>query len=175
MAVSFISPRLYWFLNLGVCQLYPGYLTFLYLYGKRVGLTTSSENTVLKGVYFAHHFVYWAIYLLHSYVESLFPFHKVVPFYYELKLLFFFWLGSDHFRGAGYLFQTYFGTLVNHASAKLRSLLDTSVDNKTKDAVSDFLKNLGSFGELKDTRPVRRQSSASTAGPEPSLRAESLD
>ncbi|UKK00238.1 hypothetical protein MACK_000308 [Theileria orientalis] len=173
MVVSFISPRLYWFLNLGVCQLYPGYRTFLYLYGRRVGLTTSSENTVLKGVYYAHHFVYWAIYLLHSYAESLFPFHKVVPFYYELKLLFFYWLGSEHFKGAGYLFQTYFGTLVNHASAKLRSLLDTSLDDKTKDAVSDFLKNLGSFGEFKDTRSVNRQSPPSTPRSQPSSRAES--
>ncbi|EAN33582.1 TB2/DP1 HVA22 family protein [Theileria parva strain Muguga] len=182
-----LSNSLYRVLNLLLCQLYPAYKTFLFLYKSNnyyaaspnhpltnSGNTTTdttphtaregsegagneqvktdgrlgerelcreavSKESNLKCVYTAHHLLYWAMYLTNSYFESLVPFMKRLPLYKEAKLVFFFWLGSDHFKGAGYLYHTYLQKLFLNVSDYLMNFFNTHLDNATKENFKQFM------------------------------------
>ncbi|XP_954395.1 uncharacterized protein TA21180 [Theileria annulata] len=180
------STNLYRLLNLLLCQLYPAYRTFLFLYkNNNYAVTTShpptnsgntttdttphtarestesagtdpvkndrrlgerelcreavSKESYLKCVYTAHHLLYWAMYLTNSYFESLLPFLKLLPLYKEAKLVFFFWLGSDHFKGAGYLYHTYLQKLLLNLSDYLTNFFNTRLDNATRENLKQFV------------------------------------
>jgi len=132
MAISLFGYFLSNLLSFAVCFIYPAYLTFSMVLttkyspcgkkdiGKKIEekakelksnvMTTTTQNKL--GLVsneeindYIHYGLYWIIFVFYTCIETgcFFSLIQYIPCYYEMKSILFFWLGSEHFKGAGWL------------------------------------------------------------------------
>lgn len=100
MVASLLGPFLGPFVTLAVCFLYPVYLTFQLLVSEKTTPSPSLRSDHL------HYVVFWMLSAWILVLESIQPFSALVglvPFYCEVKCVFFYWLASPQFKGAGWI------------------------------------------------------------------------
>lgn len=99
MGFYLLPKRLMHILNIICCLILPGVETHNLLLNRKK--TINEEQ-----VQYIHFLTYWFIYSIYSYIESSLLVHIIhyIPLYYELKLILFYWLYSDTFQGAGYIY-----------------------------------------------------------------------
>ncbi|AFZ80254.1 uncharacterized protein BEWA_031070 [Theileria equi strain WA] len=149
MAVTLLSPALYVLLNFLICQLYPGVKTFLYLYGEKLPSSVRPAQPTVHSAVYAHYIVYWSVYVLYSFVDALLGRQLAYfPFFYEVKLTFFYWLGSENFKGAGFLFQRYGVKRLTSLKNTLIKNIESRYGEKFTATVIEFLGKLGTIGDL---------------------------
>ncbi|KAK1934892.1 putative membrane protein [Babesia divergens] len=152
MAISLLSTPTYWILSAVICVLYPGYTTFAHLYCGALGWQEKNGNEDPRSNcgLLAHHIFYWAVYYVFFKLETSFMAFIVpfIPFFCELKLLVFFWLVSEHFKGAGYLFHHYAMKYVLQGSKAALREIDEKLDMRNKKTLMDLSKHLGSISEV---------------------------
>ncbi|CCF73384.1 hypothetical protein BMR1_02g01100 [Babesia microti strain RI] len=147
MSLSFMTPLIFSVLNFLVCVFYPAIDTFSYLYKdeiKNMGdkyANTSIVSQPSHSSLYAHFIVYWIIYFSTQFIEYLFftTILVFIPLYYEIKLLTFFWLGSSHFKGAGYLYLTYLKTLIKDLLRIGENKLEEMVGPQSYSQIKDSL------------------------------------
>ncbi|GFE53627.1 TB2 HVA22 domain-containing protein [Babesia ovis] len=153
MAVSLFPRPVLLILNLAICVLYPAYLTFAHLYSSVLHNQhkAESEDHRHNSGLIAHYIAYWTIYVLFSKLESyaLAYIIPIIPFFYEAKLLSFFWLASEQFKGAGYLFHRYGMKNLLHSANLLRSELDNKLDARHRKTLTDIAHQMGSIDDVK--------------------------
>ncbi|KAK1442177.1 hypothetical protein BgAZ_402070 [Babesia gibsoni] len=152
MAVSLLSTPMYWVLNLVICILYPACKTFAHLFPAVVGLepSPSGEDPRQNCGLYAHYLFYWTIYYVYWWVEyTLLSFlMPYVPLFYEAKLLLFFWLTSDHFKGSGYVYHRYVMKEVLHMCNLAIKEVDEKLDVRNKKSLTDVAKHVGSIEDV---------------------------
>ncbi|GIX66298.1 HVA22-like protein, putative [Babesia caballi] len=140
---------MYWVVNLAICVLYPGFTTFTHLFHGVLGDSSvvGDDPRSNCGLY-AHHLLYWTVYFLFLKFETYFLVYLIpyLPFFYEMKILVFFWLASDHFKGAGYLFHRHVMTHVLHTSTALKTELDAKLDARHRKTLSDLSRSGHALG-----------------------------
>ncbi|CRH00773.1 HVA22-like protein, putative [Plasmodium relictum] len=99
MGLYIIPKKIIHLINIIICIICPAVKTHNLLLNKK-------EKINEENVQYIHFLTYWILYSFYSYIESVFLIHfmNYIPFYYEIKLVLFFWLYSDTFQGAGYLY-----------------------------------------------------------------------
>lgn len=74
--------------------------------------------------------MYWIVYSLFSFMESLFHILlSCVPFYHQIKLVFLLWLAYEHTRGAEYLYNKYVKDYLILNETKIDNLISTTKDS----------------------------------------------
>ncbi|KEG02528.1 HVA22-like protein, putative [Plasmodium vinckei vinckei] len=104
-------------------------------------------------VHHIHFITYWIIYSLYCCLESILLIHimNYIPFYYELKLLLFFWLYNDTFQGAGYI---YFKFIEKHYGTIDKKVCDAVYTNVPKNII-----NLFPFEKMVQQVPMKKSAS----------------
>ncbi|CRG93943.1 HVA22-like protein, putative [Plasmodium gallinaceum] len=99
MGLYIIPKKIIHLINIIVCIICPAIKTHNLLLLKK-------EKINEENLQYIHFLTYWILYSFYSYMESVLIIHfmNYIPFYYEIKLILFFWLYSDTFQGAGYLY-----------------------------------------------------------------------
>ncbi|ORM39806.1 uncharacterized protein BXIN_0171 [Babesia sp. Xinjiang] len=155
MALTLLSSPINWILNIAICVLYPAYLTFMHLYHGVLHDTPKdgAEDPRMNSGLIAHYIQYWTIYVLFVKLEAYALSYVVpyIPFFYEAKLVTFYWLGSDHFKGAGYLFHRYVMKNMMNMVKVLRNEMDTKLDARHRKTIIELSHHLGSVDDVKFT------------------------
>ncbi|ANQ09220.1 Uncharacterized protein PCOAH_00033090 [Plasmodium coatneyi] len=99
MGLHIFPKKIMHLINLIVSIICPAIKTYNLLVNKK-------DKPQDEFVQYIHFLTYWIMYSLYTYLESIFIVHltNYIPFYSELKVAFFFWLYSDTFQGAGYIY-----------------------------------------------------------------------
>ncbi|EDO06778.1 uncharacterized protein BBOV_IV004170 [Babesia bovis T2Bo] len=152
MVFSLLPRPVLSILNLAICVLYPGYHTFAHLYH---GILNSenkknADDPRLNSGLISHYIFYWTIYFLYVKLEAsaLVYVSPYIPSFYEMKLLAFYWLASDHFKGAGYLFHRYVMKNLLHTSNIVRNEIDNKLDARHRKTLNDIVSKLGSIEDV---------------------------
>ncbi|VWU52629.1 YOP1-like protein, putative [Hepatocystis sp. ex Piliocolobus tephrosceles] len=118
MGLHIFPVKIIQLINMIVSIIYPAVKTYNLLLHK-------SEKTNEENLQYIHFLTYWIIYSLYSYIEFLLLLYIInyIPFYSELKVIFFFWLHSDTFQGAGYIYFKYIDKNYAYLDKKLCSLI----------------------------------------------------
>ncbi|SOV81508.1 HVA22-like protein, putative [Plasmodium sp. gorilla clade G3] len=129
MGLHILPKNIMHLVNMIICIICPALKTYNLLINKKEKAT---EDTLQ----YIHFLTYWILYSFYTYFESAFivKLMNVVPFYGELKIMFFFWLYSDTFQGAGYL---YFKFIEKHYSIIDKKICDL-IQNTIPKNVSNF-------------------------------------
>lgn len=129
MGFYLLPKRLMHLLNIICCIILPAVETHNLLLNRKEKITEDN-------VQYIHFLTYWFIYSIYSYVESslLVPIIHYIPFYYELKLTLFYWLYSDTFQGAGYLYFKF----IEKNYARIDKTLCEFVQEKVPKQITNF-------------------------------------
>ncbi|KAI4837137.1 YOP1-like protein [Plasmodium brasilianum] len=129
MGLHLFPKKLMHLINMIVSVICPAVKTYNLLLNKK-----DKQNE--EYVQYIHFLTYWIIYSSYSYLEAVLLTHimNYIPFYSEIKLMFFFWLYSDTFQGAGYI---YFKFIEKNYALVDKKLCDL-VQNKLPKNVASF-------------------------------------
>ncbi|CAG9477674.1 HVA22-like protein, putative [Plasmodium vivax] len=130
MGLHLFPKKMMHLINLIVSVICPAVKTYNLLLNKK-------DKPNDEFVQYIHFLTYWIMYSLYSYLEAILLIHimNYIPFYSEMKLAFFFWLYSDTFQGAGYI---YFKWIEKHYALVDKKLCDLLQNKIPKNVASMF-------------------------------------
>lgn len=137
MVLHIIPQKIAHLVNIILCIICPAIKTHSLLLNK--------DKITEDKVQYIHFLMYWLFYSIYSNIESflLSKYILYIPFYYEIKMFFFYWLYSEQFQGAAYIYFKFIEK--NYAT------LDKKICQIVQVKVPDKIKNFFSFAPVEDS------------------------
>lgn len=122
---------------------------------------------VKGGVYeYIHWTAFWVIFITWQFGEQtlLAPVLPFIPFFYELKALLFYWLCSDRFRGAGWLWLELVEPVYHPLSMKLAEAFNKHCPDSMKSYLGCTSTSAGLGGRGASSSPSTSKKGAADGG-----------